>query len=538
MKPPIIRLQDGTDVDNNFSMLTSSDLLSKPVEALKTIVKTKRNMTEAEREASRAAEEARDRAKVKRETEAEAEANANLDTEAEAEAEADAEAMDADGDGFSKGPASNLETTPEEEEDVYDVPKDRVTVLEGHASEVFICAWSPSGSRLASGGGDATARVWSVPAGPSGAAAARKARAPLVLKHEAKAGSIERSASETNGGAGVLRERVASGEAKGRDGDDCEAWRDSGSPVKKDDASRAEVSDEWANKSKDVTTLDWNGDGSLLATGSYDGLARIWTSDGKLVHSLDAHEGPIFSLKWNAKGDVLLSGSVDKTAIAWDAASGEVKRRFAFHAAPTLDVDWRNDTTFATSSMDHMIYVCALGEEKPVASFKGHSDEVNAIKWDPTGRLLASCSDDYTCKVWSLDSERCVFDFADHQKEIYTIKWSPTGPGTENPTLPLLLASASYDATVKLWDVAEGRCVRTLARHTDPVYSVAFSPDGRHVASGSFDKRLHVWRVKDGKRVRTHRGEGGIFEVCWNPDGSKIAACYSNNAVNVIDFEP
>jgi WD40 repeat protein len=49
--------------------------------------------------------------------------------------------------------------------------------------------------------------------------------------------------------------------------------------------------------------------------------------------------------------------------------------------------------------LDHMIYVCKLGETKPIKAFKGHTDEVNAIKWDPTGTLLASCSDDYTAKV-------------------------------------------------------------------------------------------------------------------------------------------
>lgn len=72
-------------------------------------------------------------------------------------------------------------------------------------------------------------------------------------------------------------------------------------------------------------------DGSLLATGSYDGLARIWSKDGKLKMTLEQHKGPIFALKWNKKGDLLLSGSIDKTAVVWDAKAGEVKQVYELH---------------------------------------------------------------------------------------------------------------------------------------------------------------------------------------------------------------
>jgi transducin (beta)-like 1 len=48
---------------------------------------------------------------------------------------------------------------------------------------------------------------------------------------------------------------------------------------------------------KDVTSLDWNSDGTLLATGSYDGFARIWTTDGRLASTLGQHKGPIFLFK-------------------------------------------------------------------------------------------------------------------------------------------------------------------------------------------------------------------------------------------------
>ena len=98
--------------------------------------------------------------------------------------------------------------------------------------------------------------------------------------------------------------------------------------------------------------------------------------------------------------------------------------------------------------------------------FEGHKDEVNAIKWDPSGQLLASCSDDHTAKVWSMTQSVCVRDLTDHTKEIYTIKWSPTGPGSNNPDAPLVLASASFDSTIRVWDARTGKCLHVLSKHT------------------------------------------------------------------------
>ncbi|XP_058778025.1 WD40 repeat-containing protein HOS15-like [Vicia villosa] len=360
-----------------------------------------------------------------------------------------------------------------------EIPSSDVITLEGHTSEVCACAWSPTGSLLASGSGDSTARIWTIDEGRCKSDSKIDPSNVLVLPHL----------------RGINNE-----------------------------------------KSKDVTTLDWNGEGTLLATGSYDGQARIWTTNGELKSTLIKHKGPIFSLKWNKKGDYILTGSCDTTAILWDVQAEKWKQQFEFHKGPTLDVDWRNNVSFATSSTDTMIHVCKIGENHPIKTFAGHQSEVNCIKWDPTGSLLASCSDDSTAKIWSMKQDTFIHDFKEHSKEIYTVRWSPTGPGTINPNKKLVLASASFDSTVKLWDVELGKLIYNLNGHRDGVYSVAFSPNGEYLVSGSPDKSIHIWSLNDGKIIKTYNGNGGVFEVCWNKEGDKIAACFANNTVCILDF--
>ena len=62
-----------------------------------------------------------------------------------------------------------------------------------------------------------------------------------------------------------------------------------------------------------------------------------------------------------------------------------------------------------------------------------------------------------------------------------------------------------------------------IFRHKEPVYSVAFSPDGKFLASGSFDKCVHIWSTQSGQLIHSYKGTGGIFEVCWNSRGDKVS---------------
>ncbi|KAG6610725.1 putative WD domain-containing protein [Phytophthora cinnamomi] len=204
---------------------------------------------------------------------------------------------------------------------------------------------------------------------------------------------------------------------------------------------------------KDVTTLEWNHDGSLLASGTYNGKTRIWNAEGEMKHIFHA--------------------SFDKTVVVWDATNETKKQQLKLHEDPILDASWKDDSTFATCSSDMSICVARVGETKADLVLRGHKDAINSVKWDPSGRFLASCSDDYTVKIWDpskaiknkdpvdgdameVDSSEnskkdaaeddaastaaLVYTLQEHKKEVYTFRWSCTGPGTALPDQPLTLA--------------------------------------------------------------------------------------------------
>src|SRR5436305_1870787 len=82
----------------------------------------------------------------------------------------------------------------------------------------------------------------------------------------------------------------------------------------------------------------------------------------------------------------------------------------------------------------------------------------------------------------------CVLE--GHENVVYSVAFDPEGK---------LLASGGNDWTVKLWEVASGKPLRTLEGHKSGVLSVAFHPEGRMLASGSIDNTVKLWEVDSGK---------------------------------------
>ncbi len=166
--------------------------------------------------------------------------------------------------------------------------------------------------------------------------------------------------------------------------------------------------------------------------------------------------------------------------------------------------------------------------------FQGHSGMVWDISFHPEGTLLASASYDKTIKIWHSDGT-LANTLTEHKADVVSVCFSHDGS---------VLASASYDKTVRLWYL-KGTTVQRVdvlggdTGHTEKVTSVCFSPDDRFIASAGEDKTVKLWDLNYSPPTLKSQisNSSRIGDIKFSPDGKLIALACADKTVRLLKHD-
>ncbi|TIB42686.1 hypothetical protein E3P86_00254 [Wallemia ichthyophaga] len=328
-----------------------------------------------------------------------------------------------------------------------------------HSSPILCAAFSPTGNMLATGGGDCTARLWDL-----------NTETPkhTLVGHPSFVLCVEWEPRER---------MLASGSKDGS----LRLW---------DPRTGSAIGGALTGHTKWVTSIAWepahlNAKNPRFATSSKDSTVKVWSSDTRrLEYTLGGHTASVNVVKWSGEG-VLYTASQDRSIKVW-SSDGKLIRSLNEHAHWVNTLALSTDFVLRTGPFDWRGSKPSSDEETLKMAKERYDGLVKRAS-----ELVISGSDDHTLYLWSpLTSKKSIARLTGHQKQVNHVVFSPDSR---------LIASASFDNGIKLWDGRTGKFVASLRGHVAPVYRIAWSADSRMLISASKDSTLKIWDLKTNK---------------------------------------
>lgn len=150
----------------------------------------------------------------------------------------------------------------------------------------------------------------------------------------------------------------------------------------------------------------------------------------------------------------------------------------------------------------------------------GHAEMITTQAWSPNEKLIASASEDGTVVVWNAISGQALYTYHSPSSVVTSLAWSPDSNR---------IVSGGSDGVAQVWDATSGGNVLNHHMAFGAVYAVAWSPDGKFIASGAVS--VEIWDAATGKLVRSLSSTSvfGPTDLQWSPDSKRLAVGLDGN---------
>jgi WD40 repeat protein len=291
------------------------------------------------------------------------------------------------------------------------------------------------------------------------------------------------------------------------------------------------------SESDRMYSVKYSPDGKFFAGSSSDKTIKLWSlKSGLCIRKFVGHDDWVRAISFSNDGLKLLSGSDDKTVKIWDVITGECLKTLEGYSAQirALSVSPNGDEIFVGCEDNSLQFIQWEKNEHVRARSRSlaHDSRINGISFNPDKRLLATASFDKTVKLWNLRGSVAFDEIAilkGHTGCVNTVLFSPDSN---------FLASAGADCSVKLWNLKTRNCVSTLTGHNDWIWTLAISPNSELVASGSDDQSAKIWDVKSQRCIASFdKHSGGISSVLFAQEGKALITGCKNGTIYIWNIE-
>jgi WD40 repeat protein len=274
--------------------------------------------------------------------------------------------------------------------------------------------------------------------------------------------------------------------------------------------------------------------GERLASCSEDHRIKVWNMTTKNEEqTLIGHCCWVLDIDYNADGTLLASASEDGTARIWDQAGNEVAA--LVHGAPVNGVSFSPDgLTVVTAAADCKVRLWNVQQNRNRRSPKRFRHPKKAILLDVSfssdGTRVATGGTDSQAQIWNQEDGQIVRTLAGHRSWIMCVEF--------HPSVATLLATGSIDGTARVWNILDGSNT-TITPNDGPVWSIAFSRDGRFLATGTAGGKACVWDLldrQDTPATAFSSDQGSIWSIGFTPDGKWIAAGCQDGSIQIRDL--
>ena len=283
-----------------------------------------------------------------------------------------------------------------------------------------------------------------------------------------------------------------------------------------------------------VNSVSTSSDGKLLATATFDGKVYIWNNDGILQQTLAGHNGEVLDVKFIpdiSKGNSykLISTGVDKTVRIWRVFDRYSAKQESINSIATpsslsnlfATADWNGNISFWHKNTN--------GTQKLINTLLAHKDSISQIKYSPDGKMIASASWDKTIKLWNVDTGELINTLIGHEEGVNSIAFSSNNK---------VLISGSEDKTIKIWNIAgKAKLIKTLKGHTDSIKTISISPDGNLIASGGYDNTIKIWSIAGELLQTIDAHKLAITSLAFAADSTLLASGSWDNSIKLWSIQ-